>query len=146
MYDFSQKQELKSRAKVAHIDIYRAMLSERAHPAANWISIDQEQLAKDFLYILLDMYTIEEIEARTQPFSPALKVTLTGTAEPALTGIKKIAKNLEKVTQEVKKNSKKEKSIQKLTGTISKTLSSALQTVSSLIESLPGDVFRSWKS
>lgn len=107
MYDFSQKQELKSRAKVAHIDIYRAMLSERAHPAANWISIDQEQLAKDFLYILLDLYTIEEIEARTQPVSPALKVTFTGTAEPALTGIKKITKHLEKVTQEVKKKLKK---------------------------------------
>ena len=62
MYDFLTKKKLKKRAQAGHIQTYRAMLSERQVPASGWVAINPQELAEDQLYILLDYYSIEEIE------------------------------------------------------------------------------------
>ena len=64
MYDFSQKKQLKRRANVAHIPMYRSLLATQGNPAANWKATNQQELAGDLLYVLLDFYSIEEIEQR----------------------------------------------------------------------------------
>ena len=71
MYDFSTKKKLKKRAQVGHIQTYRVMLSERQVPASGWVAINPQELAEDLLYILLDYYSIEEIEARASGAVPA---------------------------------------------------------------------------
>lgn len=71
MYDFLTKKKLKKRAQAGHIQTYRAMLSERQVPASGWVAINPQELAEDLLYILLDYYSIEEIEARASGAVPA---------------------------------------------------------------------------
>ena len=52
MYDFSQKKQLKRRANVAHIPMYRSLLATQGNPAANWKATNQQELAGDLLYVL----------------------------------------------------------------------------------------------
>ena len=134
MYDFFQKSALKSRAKVADIDMYRTMLSELRNPAAGWMTINTRELAEDMLYILLDTYTIEEIEARVAasrhqaPKQPQQSISIT--PEEPKTG-----------SEPVKKKSINTKSIQKSTGEILKAMISGLRTVYSRIGSAAGKNF-----
>lgn len=134
MYDFFQKSALKSRAKVADIDTYRTMLSELRNPAAGWMTINTRELAEDMLYILLDTYTIEEIEARVAasrhqaPKQPQQSISIT--PEEPKTG-----------SELVKKKSINTKSIQKSTGEILKAMISGLRTVYSRIGSAAGKNF-----
>ena len=134
MYDFFQKSALKSRAKVSDIDTYRTMLSELRNPAAGWMTINTRELAEDMLYILLDTYTIEEIEARVAasrhqaPKQPQQSISIT--PEEPKTG-----------SEPVKKKSINTKSIQKSTGEILKAMISGLRTVYSRIGSAAGKNF-----
>lgn len=68
MYSFIEKTDLSNRfARVEHIPAYRSMLAALQLPAASRIESDQKTLAISLLYILLDHYTIEEIQARLTP-------------------------------------------------------------------------------
>ena len=117
MYDFSQKKQLKRRANVAHIPMYRSLLATQGNPAANWKATNQQELAGDLLYVLLDFYSIEEIEERAS--SPRREAA----PEPTPTG-----------------NTFTEKP------GIAPALSSAWRTVSSRIASAAGSVFKSSKN
>ena len=132
MYEFSQKKELKRRAKACHIDTYRAMLAEHRIPAAGWVGLSPQELAEDLLYILLDHYTIEEIEARTQ-------------SAPAMPAISRHQKQTPG-SEPVKKKYLSRKNIQTYAGKIWTTLSSVSRTAFSRIESAAGSVFRSSKN
>ena len=132
MYEFSKKKELKRRAKVAHIDTYRAMLAEHRIPAAGWVGLSPQELAEDLLYILLDHYTIEEIEARANSAAATPANTRQQTQKPGI--------------EPVKKKFLSRKNIQISAGKTWTTLSSGLQTAYSRIESAAGSVFRSLKN
>ena len=83
MYDFTEQLAISKReAKPANIPIYRAMLESIHNPASSRIESNQEALAADLLYILLDTFTIEEIKVRCAP-APELFRELTEKAQEA---------------------------------------------------------------
>ena len=136
MYDFSTKKKLKKRAQVGHIQTYRAMLSERQVPASGWVAINPQELAEDLLYILLDYYSIEEIEARASGATPAADHFRDATKMAGdTTG-----------SEPVKKKFLNSRNIRTSAGKTWTTLSSAWRTVSSRIASAAGSVFKSSKN
>jgi hypothetical protein len=136
MYDFLTKKKLKMRALVGHIPVYRAMLSERRVPASGWVAVNPQELAEDLLYILLDYYSIEEIEARASGASPAAEHFRESTKKSEdTTGI-----------APVKKKFLNSRNIRISAGKTWTTLSSAWRTASSRIASAAGSVFKSSKN
>lgn len=68
MYDFTQQLAIsKKAADPAYIPVYRAMLESIHNPASSRIDSNPSALAADLLYILLDTFTIEEVQARCAP-------------------------------------------------------------------------------
>lgn len=64
MYTFQQKRSIsKAIAQPSKIETYRRLLSSRGLPAAGTIMKDRSALAVSMVYVLLDHFTAEEIQA-----------------------------------------------------------------------------------
>lgn len=138
MYDFATKKAISRRiADKQYIPIYRGLLEACRVPSSGMRMADQDALAKDLVYVLLDKYTEEQILAACRP-SPAAsgrltsEVTKTASEGGPAVAVKKKSRNLRNIPESI--------------GRTWTTLSSALRTASSRTASTAGRVCASLKN